>query len=232
MIRGISVRRQAFRLLAMTVMGIVVPCRESLAIEPTHRAQAPAVGSGAPAGAPLEKKLIAIAGFENRSTYSADKLWETSAEFLTSELIKRRHFRVVEWARMKMLFDWDALGTTDLVKTPEARTKAQQILLCEYFVSGAITRFEVTTRGKVGALSKKKEIQTTVRVDLAMVDARTGEYVSSGTGQASMAQTIRSGFSGGQTGGWDPATATAALEQAVASAVTQLILQFGETGAK
>jgi curli biogenesis system outer membrane secretion channel CsgG len=172
------------------------------------------------------RPLVAVAGFENKSTYAADKIWDTSAELLTAQLLRSGRFRLVEWQRMKTLFDWDTLSTSDLVKTPEHRGKAQEILLCEYFVSGAITRFDVTTQAKVSAFSKSKNITTTVRVDLTMVDARTGEYVAQGAGQHAHTQTIKAGFSGGQTGAWDPAAASTSLEQAIALAVGQLIPQL------
>ncbi|MCP4149907.1 MAG: hypothetical protein GY757_19330, partial [bacterium] len=73
---------------------------------------------------PKEKVLIAIAGFENKSTYSADKLWDTSAQLLMSELLKLSYFRVVEWAKMKQLFDWKALSTSSLIKDPGEMAKA------------------------------------------------------------------------------------------------------------
>lgn len=177
---------------------------------------------------PREKKLVAVAGFENRSTYSADKLWDTSAQLLTSELIRRGYFRVVEWERMKLLFDWDALSTSDLVKKPESRNKAREILLCEYFLTGAITRFDVTIRQGSSALSKKKEFQTSIRVDLTLMDAQTGEYVGQGTGESSAVQTFKGGITGSQGGTWDPATANKALEKAIATALSELTLHVSQ----
>ena len=54
---------------------------------------------------PIKRELVAIAGFENKSTYSADKLWDTSSQLLASHLIQMGYFRVVEWEKMKQLFD-------------------------------------------------------------------------------------------------------------------------------
>jgi curli biogenesis system outer membrane secretion channel CsgG len=169
------------------------------------------------------RPLVAVAGFENRSAYAADKLWDTSAELLTAQLVRSRRFRVVEWRRMKDHFDWDTLSTSDLVKVPENRGKAREILLCEYFVAGAVTRFDVTTQAKVSAFSKSKIITTTIRVDLALVDARTGEHVAQGAGEHAHTQTVKAGFSGGQTGTWDPSAASVALERAIALALGKLI---------
>jgi curli biogenesis system outer membrane secretion channel CsgG len=175
---------------------------------------------------PHDKKLVAIAGFENKSTYSADKLWETSAEMLVSELLRLPYFKLVEWAKMKHLFDREALSTSSLISDPTQRTAAQKILLCEYFISGAITRFDVRVSSKTSALSKKKTYETTIRVDLLLQDALSGEYLAPGTGEAKSVQTLKGGVTGGQTGMWDPTEANEALEVAISLAVRELICNF------
>jgi curli biogenesis system outer membrane secretion channel CsgG len=175
---------------------------------------------------PSEKKLVAIAGFENKSTYAADKLWETSAEILMSELLRLPYFKLVEWTKMKHLFDREALSTSSLINDPVKRTEAQKILLCEYFVSGAVTRFDVRVSSNISALSKKKTYETTIRVDLTLQDAQTGEYLVSGIGSAKSIQTLQSGISGGQTGMWDPTAANEALERAISLAVRELLSNF------
>ena len=181
--------------------------------------QAPATQSQPAVAA---KPLVAVAGFENKSTYSADRIWETSAEFLTAALMNVPEFRVVEWARMKVLFDRDELSVSDLVAKPDKREKAQKILLCEYFVSGAVTRYNVAEAGRTSSMSKNRTFNTTIRVDVTMVDARSGEYVGMGTGEASETQT----FKGGQLGTWNSAAADRALDRAIAQAVSKLVVQF------
>lgn len=181
---------------------------------------------------PSEKKLVAIAGFENKSTYSADKLWDTCAQMLMTELLRLSYFRVVEWAQMKRLFDWETLSTCSLVSGPNEMNKAQEILnsqgiqKCEYFLAGTLTQFDVTQSSKVSALSKKKTYITTIRVDLSLQYPLTGEYISYGIGEATATQIRKGGLGGGQTGTWDPASANDALERSIRSALTQLIYNF------
>ena len=122
---------------------------------------------------PKERVKLAIAGFENKSTYSSDKLWDTSSQLLSSQLLEMGYFRVVEWERMKALFDWRELSTLSIVKSPEVRRKARKILLTEYFIIGAITSFDVNQKSQVSALSKSKVIETTIRIDLLLQDAMT-----------------------------------------------------------
>ena len=175
---------------------------------------------------PQKRQLVAIAGFENKSTYSADKLWDTSSQMLASYLLRAGYFRVVEWEKMKQLFDWDTLSTASLVKTPENMKKAQRILLCEHFVSGSITYFDVRQHASVSATSKRKIIDTTIRVDLLIQDAQSGEYISSGTGEHTISQVYSGGLSGGQTGSWDPRAADDALDMAIGKALLELISNF------
>jgi len=177
-------------------------------------------------GPPQKKQLVAVAGFENKSTYSADKLWDTSSRILASYLLRAGYFRVVEWEKMKQLFDWDTLSSASLVKTPENMKKAQRILLCEHFLSGSITCFDVRQHASVSATSKRKVIDTTIRIDLLLQDAQSGEYISTGMGEHTVSQVYSGGLSGGQTGSWDPRAADKALDMAIGKALLELISNF------
>lgn len=167
---------------------------------------------------PAKRKLLAIAGFENRSTYSADKLWDTSGQLLTSHLIDMGYFRVVEWEKMKRLFDWKDLSTMNIIDSPEKRNKMRKILLCEYFMTGTVTYFDVSQRSQVSALSKSKIFETTIRVDLSLQDAATGEYLSAGKGEWKERQV----FSKGKLGTWDTGAADKALNYAIRKALLNL----------
>lgn len=173
-----------------------------------------------------KKELIAVAGFENRSTYSADRLWDTSSQMLSASMLRAGYFRVVEWEKMKQLFDWDTLSHASIVKSPENLQRARRILLCEYFVTGAITFFDVNQHSKVSAFSKSKLIDTTIRVDLLLQDARSGEYLSTGKGEHMIRQTYEGGLSGGQTGSWNAHAADQALAVAIDKALFELIENF------
>jgi len=166
-----------------------------------------------------------VAGFENKSTYSADRLWDTSSKFLSSHLLRTGYFRVVEWEEMKRLFDWDTLSQADIIKSPEKMKEAHRILLCEHFISGAVTRFNVNTYAQTSAMSKAKTIDTTVRVDLILQDAQTGEYLASGKGE----HTIRQTFGKGQVGTWDSSAGDDALDLAIGKALFELISTYGGT---
>ena len=173
-----------------------------------------------------KRKFVAIAGFENKSTYGADKLWDTSGQLLTTSLLEMGTFRLVEWEKMKQLFDWHALSTNSLVKSPEKREEARKILLTEYFLSGSITQYDVSQKSEVSAFSKKKVYTTSVRVDLQLQDASTGEYISGATGMSTEKQEFDGDFSGGKTGSWDPKSGDQALNNAIQDALKKLVQSY------
>jgi curli biogenesis system outer membrane secretion channel CsgG len=174
------------------------------------------------------RDLVAVAGFENRSTYSADRLWDTSSQFLSAHLLRTGYFRVVEWEEMKRLFDWDTLSQVDIVKSPDNMRRAQRILLCEHFISGAITRFNVSTHAQASAVSKSKIIDTTVRVDLLLQNAQTGEYMATGKGE----HTIRQIYTTGQVGTWNSSVGDDVLEMAIEKALFELISTYSRSAQK
>ena len=195
--------------------------------KPAAERVAPAqLAAASPSSAPrsgAQRKLVAIAGFENKSTYGADKLSDSSGQLLTSNLLEMGTFRLVEWERMKQLFTWHELSTNALVKSPEKRAAARKILLTEYFLSGAITHFDVKQSSDVSAMSKRKTYTTHVRVDLQMQDSATGEYVSGASGQSTAKQEFSGDITGGQTGSWDPKSADTALTEAIQQALKKLV---------
>ena len=168
---------------------------------------------------PTNRALVAIAGFENKSTYAADKIWDTSAQFLFTQLLNSRYFRIVEWEKMKRLFDWKTLSQLDIIKSPEKMKNAEQILLCDHFISGTLTRYNISTYAKTSAISKAKVIDTTIRVDLLLQNAKTGEYMAAGKGEHTIRQTIKSN----QIGTWNSQSGDLALDLAIEKALFNLI---------
>jgi curli biogenesis system outer membrane secretion channel CsgG len=140
-----------------------------------------------------------------------------------SNLMEMGVFKMVEWEQMKRLFDWHALSTNSLVKTPQLRAEANKILLTELFLSGAITQYDVRQNSEVSALSKKKVYTTNVRVDLQLQNAATGEFLSAANGQGMARQEFTGDITGGQTGSWDPKGGDEALNFAIQQALKKLI---------
>lgn len=175
---------------------------------------------------PSVKRLVAVGGFENKSTFQPDRLCLASSELLASSLAGTGYFRMVEWERMQELFDWRALSTTTMVIPPSERSRLQRILLNEYFVIGEVTSYNVNQKFSSSAISKDKTYTTTIRVSLRLLDAASGENLAYGSGEAVGEKTYKGGLAGGQHGSWDQDVADRVLEIAIRRATHNLIINY------
>jgi len=175
---------------------------------------------------PLNKKLIAFVGMENKSIYAADKLWDIASHILTTRLIEIGYFNVVDWQKMKKNFDELSLQTSSLVDTPERLVNVREQLSCDHFLGGAITFYDVSQSAQVSAMSKYKTITTTVRVDLWLQDTQTGEYMSAASGSGRSKQQFSGGLMGGAIGTWDVNAANKALDMAIDDALVKLLVTY------
>ena len=156
-----------------------------------------------------DRKLVAIVGFENKSTFGADKLWDTSGQLVFSNLMEMGTFRVVEWEKIKRQFDWHDLSTNSLVKSRQDG-QAQKILL----TSTSSQRRHALRRAptsEVSAMSKKM-YTTNVRVDRCRTRPRAN---TSAHPTATVNQEFAGDITGGQTGTWDTRSGDDALNQAI-----------------
>ncbi|OQX28269.1 MAG: hypothetical protein BWK80_00980 [Desulfobacteraceae bacterium IS3] len=173
-------------------------------------------------------KLVAIVGMENKSIFKAENLWDVASDLLTTRLVEIGYFRTVNWQRVKNDFDPVSLKTSSLVSTPEQLMNVRERLSADYFLGGAITFYDVTQSGDVSAISKTKTITTTVRVDLWLQDAGTGEYMSAASGNGKAQQEFRGGLLGGTIGTWDANVANKAMTLAIDDALIKLLKRYQE----
>jgi len=176
-----------------------------------------------PAG---DKRLVAIVGMQNKSIFRAEQLWDMSSDLLTTRLVEIGYFRVIDWQRMKSQFDSVSLQTASLVSTPGSLVNVRDRLSCDYFLGGAITFYDVAQTGEVSAMSKNKTITTTVRVDLWLQHAQTGEYLSAASGNGQAKQQFSGGLMGGVIGTWDFNIANKALTLAIDDALIKLLKTY------
>jgi len=173
-------------------------------------------------------KLVAIVGMENKSIFKAENLWDLASDLLTTRLVEIGYFRTVNWQRVKNDFDHVSLKTSSLVSTPEQLMNVRDRLSADYFLGGAITFYDVTQTGNVSAISKTKTITTTVRVDLWLQDAQTGEYMSAASGNGKAEQEFRGGLLSGTVGTWDANVANKSLTLAIDDALVKLLAKYQE----
>lgn len=134
------------------------------------------------------KKRLAVIGLENKVKTpfpnASWKIGEGLTEILTTELFKTGRFIMVERAAIAEIVKEQALGQTGLVWKDTA-LRVGRLLGAQLLVSGAVTEFEAVTSGGGGGLSFSglalsfKTRSAHVAVDVRMVDASTGQILSS-----------------------------------------------------
>ncbi|GEM_PF-952661 len=175
-----------------------------------------------------EKKLVAVAGIENKSIYRAENLWDVASDLLTTRIVDIGYFRVTDWQTTKSRFDHLSLQNASLVSSPDKLVTVRNELSCDYFLGGSVTFYDVTQTGQVSAISKNKTITTTIRVDLWLQDSQTGEYLSAAFGNGRAEQQYSGGLLGGTVGTWDANAANKALTLAIDDGLVSLLKTYQE----
>jgi len=144
------------------------------------------------------KKRLAVIRFENKvKTPLPDASWkigEGLTEMLTSELFKTGRFVMVERAALSDIVKEQELGQTGLVRK-ETVARVGELLGAQLLVAGAVTEFEAQSKGGGGGVGYRGfavQLQASsahVAVDVRLVDATTGQILSSLNAEASAQQT-------------------------------------------
>lgn len=132
--------------------------------------------------APSLKRKLAIARFTNETRYGRslltdsnyDSLGKQASDMLASRLVSSNRFLVFE--------------RTDLakVKNEQLITKQADLVGVDALIVGSVTEFGRSTTGESGFLSSTKVQTARAKVDIRLVDPRTGHvfFSASGTGEA------------------------------------------------
>ena len=145
----------------------------------------------APAAMTLKRK-IAIGRFTNETRYgktfvvdaSEDPLGKQASDMLTTRLGQTQQF---------LVFERPDLGK---IRGEQANLKDSNLIGVDALILGSITEFGRSTTGKSGLLSATKVQTAHAKVEIRLVDARTGYvfFTGSGTGDASTESGEVAGF--------------------------------------
>jgi curli biogenesis system outer membrane secretion channel CsgG len=182
------------------------------------------------AAAPAQKRLklkIAIGRFTNETRYGAsllsdqtdsngDRLGKQASDMLAARLVEAGRF---------LVFERPDLG----------RVKAEQFILgqsnligVDTLILGSLTEFGRSTTGQSGFLSGTKRQTARAKVDIRLVDARTGQafFSCSGAGEASAESGQIAGF--GSQAAYDGSLNDKAIGAAVADAMNAMVTKLAE----
>ncbi len=129
------------------------------------------------------KRKLAIGRFSNETSYgktfqvdaNSDPLGKQASDMLASRLVSSNKFLVFERADINKL------------KAEQAILKEGELIGVDTLILGSVTEFGRSTTGKAGFLSSTKIQNARAKVEVRLVDARTGFsfFSATGTGEAS-----------------------------------------------
>ena len=179
------------------------------------------------ASAPLVKTLkrkVAIGRFTNETRYgrtflvdeSQDPLGKQASDMLSTRLVESQKFLVFERPDLSKL------------AAEQSILKSSNLIGVDALILGSVTEFGRSTTGKSGFLSATKVQTAHAKVEIRLVDARTGFvfFTASGTGDASTESGEIAGF--GSKADYDAALNDRAIGAAISDVQSALIAKLQE----
>lgn len=211
-------------LLALSACATVStpPQQVESAISPSQQRKAQAA-----AAIPNTKRLklkIAIGRFTNETRYgrafitdaASDPLGKQASDMLASRLVESGAFLVFERPDLNKIQQEQAiLGQAHLVGV-------------DTLILGSVTEFGRSTTGQTGFLSATKRQLARAKIEIRLVDARTGQvfFATEGTGEASSEAGEIAGF--GSRADYDGSLNDKAIGAAVSDAMNALVTKLAE----
>ncbi len=191
-----------------------VPAAQQVAAQPA--AQAPA--------APRYKRKVAVGRFTNETNYGRsllnddqlDRIGKQASDMLGSRLVMSGQFIVLERPDLNKVEKEQALaGVAGLVGA-------------DTLIMGAVTEFGRSVGGKVGFLSSTKVQLAKAKVDVRLVDVKTGHayFSATGAGEATTEVGEVAGFGGRSD--YDATRNDRAIAAAISDVIDRLVSKLGD----
>lgn len=171
------------------------------------------------------KRKIAIGRFTNETNYGRslmsdadfNRFGKQAGDMLASRLIESGNFLVFERPDL------------DQIKKEQKLTgNANQLIGVDALIVGSVTEFGRSVSGKVGFLSKTKIQKANAKVDVRLVNIRTGHafFSATGAGESSSETSETAGF--GSHASYDASLNDRAIGAAVSDMIDRLISTLNE----
>lgn len=170
------------------------------------------------------KQKVAVGRFTNESNYGRalmtdqdyDRIGKQASDMLSSKLVKSAKFIVFE--------------RPDLVKVQREQALSGDAALIgvDSLIIGSVTEFGRSISGKAGFMSSTKMQTARAKVDIRLVDVKTGQvfFSASGTGEASTESGEIAGF--GSRADYDATLNDRAISAAISDVIDRLVANLDE----
>lgn len=167
----------------------------------------------------LLKRKVAIARFSNETRYGRtfqtdanfDPLGKQASDILATRLVDSQQFLVLERQDISK------------VQAEQSLLQDNQLVGVDTLIIGSVTEFGRSTTGKSGFLSSTKVQNAHAKVDVRLVDVRTGQvfFATSGAGDASTESGEIAGY--GSRADYDGALNDKAISAAISDMIGRLV---------
>ncbi len=222
---GFFLKRFPFILLLFTTgCATVAPSTTPVEAPVSRAAQKKAQQKALTPQRKILKRKIAIGRFTNETRYGktflrdgdTDPLGKQASDMLANRLVSSGKFLVFE--------------RPDLVKIKREQSvlKKSNLIGVDVLILGSVTEFGRSTTGQSGFLSATKKQTAQAKVEIRMVDVRTGHvfFSASGSGEASTESGEVAGF--GSRAGYDATLNDKAIGAAISDFLNSLISKIDE----
>jgi curli biogenesis system outer membrane secretion channel CsgG len=192
------------------------PVPQSTQVAAQQARQAPA--------APRYKRKVAIGRFSNETNYGRsllndaelDRIGKQASDMLSSRLVKSGQFLVLERPDLTKVQREQALGGS------------AGLVGADTLIMGSVTEFGRSIGGKTGFLSSTKEQVAKAKVDVRLVDVKTGlaYFSATGAGEAATETGEVAGF--GSRSEYDATLNDRAIAAAISDVINGLVSRLGE----
>ncbi|KLN60374.1 curli production assembly protein CsgG [Kiloniella spongiae] len=170
------------------------------------------------------KRKVAIARFSNETRYGKtflrdgenDPLGKQATDMLSSRLVESGKFLVFERPDIEK------------IKKEQEYTQASNLIGVDTLIVGSVTEFGRKTVGKSGFLSSTKKQVARAKVEIRLVDSKTGHifFSANGAGEASNEANSVAGF--GNRSEYDATLNDKAIAAAVSSVMNEIVRKLDE----
>jgi curli biogenesis system outer membrane secretion channel CsgG len=174
--------------------------------------------------APRYKRKVAVGRFTNETTYGRsllndadlDRIGKQASDMLASRLVMSGQFIVLERPDLSK------------IQREQGIAGAASLVGADTLVMGSVTEFGRSTTGKVGFLSSTKTQLAKAKVDIRLVDVRTGHayFSSTGAGEASTEVGEVAGWGG--RADYDATLNDRAIAAAISDVIDRIVAKLGD----
>ena len=182
----------------------------------------------APQAKPLPSKLlkrkIAVARFSNETRYGRSLLTDGDLDPLGKQASDMMYNRLISSGQF-LVFERPDL---DKIRREQGLTGQENLIGVDTLVVGSVTEFGRSTGGKVGFLSATKNQVARAKVEVRLIDVKTGQafFTATGSGEANTETGSIAGY--GSRADYDATLNDRAIGAAISDLMNSIINKLGE----